>query len=186
MFSSILNSIYNSLFSHVNEILPNLWLGDSTISADYKFMLDNRIDIIVNCTPNLPFVLDTKKFDSEQIKSLQHLVYIRLPVYDSLLQRDLILMEQYLKIIIPFLYIEFNRGKKILIHCHAGKQRSAIVAVALLYLVFKNQQPTCNLTTKDLVDYTFRFIQLKRPQVFTYGLRTNFIDSFNRFYHIDN
>ena len=42
-----------------NEILSNLWLGDIRDSKNIEFI--NSMDIIINCTKNLPFINKKKK-----------------------------------------------------------------------------------------------------------------------------
>ena len=40
---------------YVNEILSGLWIGDSAILNSKKFMEENSIDIILNCTQIFDF-----------------------------------------------------------------------------------------------------------------------------------
>ena len=48
--------------SKANELLSGLWIGDTDILNSKKFMTDNQIDIILNCTQLFDFPdLDLQK-----------------------------------------------------------------------------------------------------------------------------
>ena len=99
-------------------------------------------------------------------------------------------MEEYFKVIIPLLLRKYIvEHKKILIHCYAGKQRSAIVVAALLKVLLDNKyidltEVPKDLTPNDQFNYICNYILLKRPQVFTYGFRINFEQSYKRHFGI--
>lgn len=206
----MLYNLYNNLYefsssfintkTNVNEIIPNLWLGNYKSALDVNFLLDNKIDFIINCTPTTSFIneilndkLKTEKnndVDPKDLCAIYNIETFRIPVNDSLLERDFILMEQYLKIVIPLLLRKYTIEKKrILIHCHAGKQRSSIVVAALLKVLLDhnyialNEIPStkCQLTQFQNI---CKFMLTKRPQVFTYGYRINFAPSYKRFFNI--
>ena len=184
MLTYLWNAIYHTLFSNANKIRPGIWLGNCFSAIDKEFVTKNHIDIIVNCTPDQPFLADT--CDQDTLLRLHPITSIRIPVYDSLLEKDLILMEQYLKLIVPYLFKQHTQYKKnILVHCHAGKQRSAIVVATLLYLLVTQTEDKFidinNLNQQQIHDALFDYIIHKRPQAFTYGFRINFLKSFQRF-----
>lgn len=180
-----------SFFSNVDLIIPNLWLGNYHAALDHDFITSNNIDVIVNCTPDIPFISDNNNNHINKIHK------IRVPVYDSQLEKDFILMEQYLKMILPILHKAYKDNKKILIHCYAGKQRSAIVVASLLYLmstlpnskhhILPHLSIDLNniiLDKQSLINSIFYFIVNKRPQAFTYGFRINFNSSFKRLFQL--
>lgn len=184
MFTYLWNSIYHTFFSNANQIRPGIWLGNCYSAIDKDFITKNHIDIIVNCTPNQPFFADI--CDHDTLVRLHPITSIRIPVYDSLLEKDLILMEQYLKLIVPYLHTQYTQHKKnILVHCHAGKQRSAIVVATLLYFLLTQSNhrfiDTDQSNQKQIHEAIFDYIVHKRPQAFTYGFRINFLKSFQRF-----
>uniref|UniRef100_A0A6C0H6L0 Tyrosine specific protein phosphatases domain-containing protein n=1 Tax=viral metagenome TaxID=1070528 RepID=A0A6C0H6L0_9ZZZZ len=184
MLTFLWNVIYHTLFSNANQIIPGVWLGNCLSAVDQQFITDNHINIIVNCTPNQPFITDI--CDHDPLLRLHPITRIRIPVYDSLLEKDLILMEQYLKLIVPYLYKQHTQlNKNILIHCHAGKQRSAIVVATLLYFLLTkgghNFIDISHLNQQQIYEALFNYIIYKRPQAFTYGFRINFLKSFQRF-----
>jgi len=97
---------------YVNEILSGLWIGDSNILNSKKFMEENSIDIILNCT---------QIFDFPDIDNLQK---IRLPFSnDKNSDTDLMLLRQNKDKILSF--IDSNIAEKnILIVCYDGKSIS--------------------------------------------------------------
>jgi len=40
---------------YTNELISGLWVGDTDILNSKKFMIDNQIDIILNCTQLFDF-----------------------------------------------------------------------------------------------------------------------------------
>jgi hypothetical protein len=181
-FFTYIYSLYSNFFSNVDLIYPRLWLGNRYISVDKDFITENGIDIIVNCTKDLPFI------ESDEVVMTRQIKMIRVPVDDSLLEKDLILMEEYFKTVIPELLDDYRQGKTILIHCFAGKQRSAILMAALLFQMFLddtngNQENYIDDEHKQrLENDVFTLILAKRPQAFTYGYRINFYKSFRRYF----
>jgi protein tyrosine/serine phosphatase len=172
----------------VDEIIPNIWLGNYRAAIDLDFLRKNKINFILNCTPNTP--LFNEIYTREELKKLQKIETYRIPVDDSLMEKDFILMEKYFKIIIPLLLRKYTIEKKrILIHCHAGKQRSAIVVAALLKVLLDKQHlklpeiPKTNCP-KEQFRNIYNYLLEKRPQVFTYGLRINFEPTYQRFFKI--
>lgn len=191
MFYSLYNIIldmsgyltnYNNNIS-VDQIIPRLWLGNYKAALNNNFISQNKIDLIINCTPNIPFINNINN-NSKDLETF------RIPVYDSLLEKDIILMEQYFKIIIPLLLRKYTIEKKnILIHCHAGKQRSAILTAALLKVLLDHNYINIKEIPKQISKYKqfiniFNYMLSKRPKVFSYGLRINFEKTYFRYFNI--
>jgi len=186
MFYSLYNIIldmsgyitnYNNNIS-VDQILPRLWLGNAKAALDIDFIYKNKIDLIINCTPNTPFISNVG------------IETFRIPVYDSLLEKDILLMEQYFKIFIPLLLRKYTIEKKnILIHCQAGKQRSAILTAALLKVLLDNNYINITGIPKQSnkikqFNYIYNYMLSKRPKVFSYGFRVNFEKTYFRYFNI--
>ena len=97
--------------SKANELLSGLWIGDTDILNSKKFMTDNQIDIILNCTQLFDFPdLDIQK--------------IRLPFSnDKNSDTDLMLLRQNKDKILSFINDNIN-DKNILIVCYDGKSIS--------------------------------------------------------------
>ena len=104
-------------------ILPGLWLGNRKAAADREFLQQNNITTVFNCTKNLPF-------DASVVRQY------RVPVDDNLEPSEIANMERWAPEIIYKLVSEYKAGHKILVHCHAGVQRSAAVVAMMLIAVF--------------------------------------------------
>jgi hypothetical protein len=171
-----------------DEIIPGLWLANYKPGLDIDFLKKNNIDVIINCTPDIPFYNEI--FDEKDISQLKKMETFRISVYDSLLEKDILLMEQYFKYVLPFMVKKYiDEKKKILIHCRAGAQRSAIVVAAFLKILLdKNlvQIPEIPQTNNPKKQYKliYNFMLSKRPRVFTYGFRVNFDKAYKRFFHL--
>ena len=171
-----------------DEIIPGLWLANYKPGLDIDFLKKNNIDVIINCTPDIPFYNEI--FDEKDISQLKKMETFRISVYDSLLEKDILLMEQYFKYILPFMVKKYiDEKKKILIHCRAGAQRSAIVVAAFLKILLDKNlvqileiPPTNN--PKKQYKLIYNFMLSKRPRVFTYGFRVNFDKAYKRFFHL--
>ena len=105
-------------------------------------------------------------------------------------------MEKYFKIVIPLLLRKYTiENKNILVHCYAGKQRSAIVVAALLKVLSDNnyisvipsvKKSNLSKYTRNIQQYQniCNYIISKRFQAFTYGYRVNFEQTFLRYFKI--
>ena len=133
--------------NHADLILPHLWLGNFYSAVDQTFLLNNRIGFVLNCTQqesplemykqlgiqSYQFYLDDCDNKKNNHALFEHAVYVQN------------MIESYL-----------SRGINVLVHCHAGMQRSAtLIAVYLMtkYGCF------------DIND-VIQFIKSKRPIAF--------------------
>lgn len=134
-----------------SEIIPGLWLGNSKASRDIKFIKEHKITAILNCTKDVENVFDG-------------IEYMRIPVDDDLTSAEIASMRKYLPHAVSFIYK--NRvldGGRVLVHCYAGIQRSAMCVLAYL------------LKTTDLSkEKATALIIRKRPQAFFGGRAINF------------
>ena len=97
---------------YTNELLSGLWIGDTDILNSKKFMTDNQIDIILNCT---------QLFDFPDLENIQK---IRLPFSNNKnSDTDLMLLRQNKNKILSFINDNIN-DKNILIVCYDGKSIS--------------------------------------------------------------
>lgn len=178
----------NLIIKKTNGGNGNLWLGNMKAALDLDFLVDNNISVIVNVTADIPYIheiLDPEMLckKNNNYCGLRQLETFRIPVFDSLLPHDIYLMEQYLPQVLPFIIQKlYNEKKNVLIHCHAGKQRSAIVVAALLYtLQVKENTPQAK---SKFMNNIINYIIKKRPCAFTYGLRVNFKESIENYFNI--
>jgi len=122
-----------------------------------EFIRKNNITVVFNCTKDYPF--------APQIPT-----QYRVPVDDNLAPQEIANMGRWAPEIIYKLVREYNQGHTILVHCHAGMQRSAAV-VAMFLIAMKKMSGGSAIT----------FIRTQRPIAFFTGV--NFraaIDSFER------
>lgn len=127
-----------------NQITKNIYLGNYKACKLNSINKEN-FDIVINCTPKLPFYSD---------KTINY----RINVKDDLAYHSNILLAQYIHKILPIIHKHIQDNKKILIHCRAGMQRSA--AVTTCYLMKYH-----NLNSKDAM----RYVKHKRPVAFLSG-----------------
>lgn len=146
LFSLNYHKFKRFIMGSQNEIIENLWLGDSLSSLDNNFLQNKNIKMILNCTKDLPFTdLDIKK--------------IRIPIEDNRSnESNEILLEKFNEY---YDLIDNNLNNGILIHCYAGCQRSATLVA--LYLMRKNKIPFADAK---------KIIRLKRH--FAFFPRINF------------
>ena len=127
--------------NNADLILPGLWLGNKAASMDEKFLRENNINCVFNCTKDLPFNSFPKR-------------KYRVPVDDNLEREEIRNMELWSYEIVYKLTKELKQGS-VLVHCYAGMQRSA--AVVAMYLI-------ANYRMKN--DNAVAFIKRKRPIAF--------------------
>ena len=105
---------------NAHEILPGLWLGNAKASVDDNFITNNQINVVFNCTKNLPF---------SPIVPIKY----RIPVDDNLEEEEIRNMELWSSEIAFKIMAEYRDGRKILVHCMAGMQRSA-ASIAMMMI----------------------------------------------------
>ena len=100
---------------YTNELLSGLWIGDTDILNSKKFMTDNQIDIIFNCT---------QLFDFPDLENIQK---VRLPFSNNKnSDTDLTLLRQNKNKILSFINDNID-NKNILIVCYDGKSISPFI-----------------------------------------------------------
>lgn len=192
-------SVIKNYFVNANLIIPKnnesgtLWLGNYKSALDSKFLIDNNISVIINVSKDMPFIYED--IELEQTPCINHLETLRIPVDDSRTEKDIILMEQYYPIAIPFVLQKLIiENKNVLIHCHAGAQRSSSLVVAILYVILLNSymssyifnlkcDPHC-VTKEELMKCIINYVLERRPQSFTFGYRINFKKSLERYFQV--
>jgi protein-tyrosine phosphatase len=93
-----------------NEIIPGIWIGNRRAAADGEWLNTNKILAVFNCTKDLPFH-----------PTVRH--QYRIPVDDNLEPVEIKHMELWAPEIAVKILREHRQGP-VLIHCHAGMQRS--------------------------------------------------------------
>ena len=143
-----------------HEILPGLWLGNRIAALNDRWLKQQEITVVFNCTKDLPFSPVIKK-------------QYRLPVDDNLKAEEIRNMTLWSHEAVYKVLAEYNKNQKVLVHCAAGMQRSATV-VGMLLIAMKG------MTWQQVINY----LQGIRPIAFRD--QANFKDSliaFDTSYH---
>lgn len=140
-------------------IIDRFYLGNIKDAANKDFIIDHKIDVIVNCSKDIPSYFER----SGEIK------YYRVPVEDNLEHNELLTFNYHVRQLLDRVYDDYESGKTIFAHCFAGMQRSA--AFSLLFIIYfhKRKYNIC----MSVNDAQF-FILSKRPLAFNYGMSMNF------------
>jgi hypothetical protein len=128
--------------ANAHLIIPRLWLGNLKAAADDGWLKRENVTVVFNCTKTLPF--------SDVVP-----IRYRVPVDDNLEPQEIQFMIDSAEDIAYNILKEYKKGHTILVHCHAGMQRSA-ASVALFLMLWLQMKP-----------YTaMEFIKSKRPIAF--------------------
>jgi protein-tyrosine phosphatase len=138
---SVFDVVMNSVPAH--EIIPGLWLGNKGASMDRGLLAQHNINVIFNCTKDLPFATD------------MNLKLYRVPVDDNLEDAEIRNLELWAYEVAVKIARERAAGNRILIHCFAGVQRSAATTAIFLISSYR-------CTTDEAISY----IRSKRPIAF--------------------
>lgn len=134
-----------SFSDHAHEILPGIWLGNAIAASDNDWIMRNRISVIFNCTKDIPFSASARCITQRY----------RLPVDDNLQLTEIDNMTAWAAEAVLKAYYAWSAGNRVLIHCYAGRQRSAaIVAMLVILLLGKTMEEA------------MVFIRQKRPVAF--------------------
>ena len=140
------------------EIIPKLYIGNMYTARNKFFMEEKNIGAVLNMTPDVP-----NFFSSPH----SHIEYARCNVKDSQAREDSENMYKYFPFIVNFIHKNLVLDQKnVLVHCHAGIQRSASAVAAYLMK-----------TLKCTPDTAVKFIVSKRKIAFKEGTAVNFRDS---------
>tara|TARA_E500000178_G_scaffold351715_1_gene413459 strand:- start:661 stop:1155 length:495 start_codon:yes stop_codon:yes gene_type:complete len=135
-------------YSDYNKIINNLYVGNYK-SCQNDIITKENFEVIINCTPNLPF-------HSENTHNY------RLNVKDNIsYNSNIIILKKSIKLL-PLIHQNIH-NKKILIHCRAGQQRSATLATMYLMKYHNMSAEKAKI-----------FVREKRPNAFFIGPNFNF------------
>lgn len=147
--------------SKYNKIANRIYLGNIQSAKDKDFFKSKGIKAVLNCSKDIP----NYNYKNENVE------YLRIPVDDSLKQIDFDKMLEFFPSAVEFINKHVNIQKNnILIHCYAGRQRSAICLAA--YLVKYNKMEPHKAC---------RYILEKRPEAFHHGVSLNFDESLKKY-----
>ena len=143
-----------------HEILPGLWLGNRIAALNDRWLKQQEITVVFNCTKDLPFSPVIKK-------------QYRLPVDDNLKAEEIRNMTLWSHEAVYKVLAEYNKNQKVLVHCAAGMQRSATV-VGMLLIAMKG------MTWQQAINY------IQGIRLIAFRDQANFKDSliaFDTSYH---
>lgn len=141
---------------NANEVIPGVWLGNAISSTDREFFADAKIRAVLNCTTD---TINT--FASPASNGVE---YLRIPIEDNLEVDQIMLAGEYLTLGVEFIRKWATlKNEPVLVHCWAGRQRSAAMVVAYLIKYHNMDLPEA-----------IQFVLNKRPEVFHFGLSINF------------
>ena len=143
--------------SWAHEIIPRLWLGNFQAAGSHEWLTGHRIEAVFNCTKNIPFVL------------IDAIAKYRVPLDDNLQTEEIRNARLWSFEAIYRLAAEYNAGKQVLVHCHAGMQRSA--AFVAMFLIF---------LTRSKPEEVILYIKTRRPVAFMHSV--NFKDAIYGFH----
>lgn len=160
----------NKLQISADEILPGLFLGNYASSQSAEFITKNKIKAIVNCSKDIPC-----KFANIKYKQLP----INDPGYGFAFTNDHKVFLENIAEIYNFILECLSNGINILVHCHAGMQRSASVVV---YYIMYTQSIFAN--RGDKYNAAVAYVQSRRPIIYHYGQYNNFFPAFKKILYI--
>jgi protein-tyrosine phosphatase len=147
--------------ANFDKIMSKLYLGNYLAAKDPEFFGDKKIKAVLNCTKDIPNTFAKKDIE-----------YMRIPIDDSLKEIDINKAHLFMPSAVEFIHKHVVlQGENVLVHCFAGRQRSACMVAA--YLIAKQ-----NLTPKQAC----KLILEKRPEAFHFGVSLNFEKSLERYY----
>ena len=144
----------------MSKISSKIYVGDSSTARNRQFFIDNDIRAVLNCTTDInnyyPVLAE----------------YMRIPIEDSLLKKDIDLFFKYIPVCAAFIHKHVDIQKQnVYIHCWEGKQRSTAALVSY-YCIYKNK------TLKE----ARASISSKRKEAFNYNKHVNFAPALERYF----
>ena len=145
---------------NADEIIPGVWISRWEVAHNPEWLAAHGIQAVFNCSKEIPFH-----------PSIPY--QYRIPVDDNLQPVEIRNMEKWSPEIAFKIAREFNAGHRILIHCHAGMQRSTTACAFFLMI----------LTGRPLIQ-VMHFIKSKRQIAFEPS--ANFASALRSFEHYIN
>ena len=109
-----------NIMDKYNKIIDNLYIGNHESPIDTDFLKENNIKLIINCTKSYSYNV---KDDIQMI---------RLCITDFNSPENNIILANNVDKILEIMHIDLSCNEGVLVHCHMGQQRSAMVVVCYL------------------------------------------------------
>ena len=144
----------------VNEVIPNLWLGNYEAARNKQFLDTYKIK-------NILTIMDT--FDKKYKYS--GITYLTIPVKDKFLCN--INMNKIFEYTSKFIHKCLSNNEPILVHCARGHHRSAALVVAYLIRFKNGDYVKCIEYINKLRPYALRRDTCMSKNLFKYYLLIN-------------
>jgi protein-tyrosine phosphatase len=109
--------------AHAVEVEEGLFLGNKQTALSSEFHRQHNIMLVINCTNTVPFLKPVVN---------NGVTYIRVPVNDNRAPEEIKKLESFIPEIVHLIHVHLSLGHNVLVHCRAGRQRSAAVVSAFL------------------------------------------------------
>jgi protein-tyrosine phosphatase len=143
--------------SEAVQIIPGLYIGSVVDGTSDAFLRDHDISMVINCTK--------QKNHQDQTRG-----YYQVPVDDDLSAHEVQKMYEAFPDVVGVIDDCMKNQNNVLVHCWAGRQRSASVVCA--YLMWRYGTP---------LDTSIRRLRRRKPDVFTPSV--NFRDALQMWRH---
>lgn len=170
----------NEYITSATQIMPGLWIGNQRASEDPELL--KKVHVVVNCTKHIKFSSNDKiniRISVNDPGNSDSLNMDELPPSD-----DQVIMLNALNKVIETIASARKRGAGVLVHCHAGMQRSAVVVAAYL-IRYGYWVAPAGLSARQIriakMEKVISLLIKKRPVVFNGGLSINFKPALLRF-----
>ena len=158
-----------NILNNYNEIVPGLYIGNKAASQDVEFL--KGIDFVINATKTIPF------------KKKGYRVALNDPGHSDWGEDQEIMLAE-LPIVLKIMRNQRNKGNTILVHCHAGAQRSAAIVLAYLYTYFEWGPPDIKKNPEEIWRSAVYHIVKKRNIAFFGGTAINFEPALRKFLNL--
>lgn len=151
--------------SDVNEIIPNLWLGNYKAAYSKEFLDNYNIKNIIT-------IMDT--FDNRY--KYNNINYLCFPLKDE----DTCILDDIFEKTNEFIYNVLKNNEKVLVHCKKGHHRSASIIAAFLMKYLEVDYMAAILYINHLRPCALRRDTCMTNNLFKYHLKLNNIKHCNR------
>lgn len=152
----------------VNEVIPNLWLGNIKAAYNRNFLTEYKIKYILT-------VMD----DFNEQYRYNDIIYLTIPIKDEN-TCDVGNMINFFETATLFILQALQKNEAILVHCKAGHHRSAAIVCAFLFKYLKVNY----LSTLSYINYLRPCALVRKTcmsdNLFNYYLYINNIKSCNK------